>query len=92
MLRSRRSSTAVTYTITELAFRFSVAGSFEEPERTEHVSAAEVNGRAAHTDSLGYAGALAPGTGLRVASVLLDIADAETAIAVVRWTDRWKQL
>jgi hypothetical protein len=79
------------YTITHLVVRFSVSGRLSDPKRAVHVSAAEISGRREHTDALGDIGTLTPGRGLRVTSTLVEAADAEAAIPVVRWTDRWRQ-
>jgi hypothetical protein len=79
------------YTITQLVARFSIAGHLSDPKRVAYVPAAEVSALVGNTDTRGYTEVLTPGTGLRVASALVEAADAEEAIPVVRWTDRWEQ-
>jgi hypothetical protein len=79
------------YTVTHLVVRFSISGHLSDPKRSMHVSAAEIPGRIARTDALGDTGTLTPGRGIRVSSALVEAADAEATIPVVRWTDRWEQ-
>lgn len=74
------------YTITHLVVRFSISGHLSEPKRSEHVSSAEISGLIARTDALGDTGTLTPGRGIRATSALVEAADAEAAIPVVRWT------
>jgi hypothetical protein len=78
-------------TITHLVIRFSVSGHLSDPMRAVHVSAAELSGCRAPADALGDTGTLTPGRGLRVTSALVEAADAEAAVPVVRWNDRWVQ-
>lgn len=72
------------YTITRLVVRFSVSGHLSDPKRAVHVSAAELSGRFMRTDAIGETAALTPGRGIRVTSALVEPADAEAAIPVLR--------